>query len=214
MLITISDLLWGLVLVAWVGVVTLKLSKFVERLTNNYVARKFIHMAGGGVVAVVSPFVLSSPLVIIVSSYSMAIFLLTRRRTKPLEWFQERDNMGEIFFSLSFGTILLISWVLYPNFWHLGDRHLFVALLPLLFMSFGDGITGIIRNYVYGRRFKGLWGSLGMFLLSAPLGFFLLSVPGFLAGVVATAAELIPFVDDNLTVSFISFLFLLGTVNL
>lgn len=115
--------------------------------------------------------------------------------------------MGEIFFSFSFGTILLVMWILEPTFWEVGNKYLYVALLPLIFMSFGDGVTGIVRNYVYGRRFKGFWGSVGMLILTAPLGYLLLSVPGLLSAVIATAVEVLPILDDNLSVSFLSFAF-------
>ncbi|QKR00332.1 phosphatidate cytidylyltransferase [Metallosphaera tengchongensis] len=212
MILSIKDLLVGVIYVVWVAVVTLKISKVVAKRTNNYVARKFIHMAGGGVVACTAPFLLSSPLVVIVASYLMMAYLLARHYSKPLSWFQESDNLGEVYFSFSFGTILLISWILNHNFWELGNRYLYVALLPLLFMSFGDGITGIVRNYVYGRRFKGFWGSVGMLAFSVPLGFLLLSIPGSLSAVIATAVEILPFIDDNLSVSFISFFFLYAAV--
>ncbi|MCY0862979.1 MAG: phosphatidate cytidylyltransferase, partial [Metallosphaera prunae] len=68
MLLTFKDAIIGIIYVVWVALVTLKLSKVVAKKTNTYVARKFIHMAGGGVVAVTSPFLLSSPLVVIVAS--------------------------------------------------------------------------------------------------------------------------------------------------
>ncbi|AWR99140.1 hypothetical protein [Metallosphaera hakonensis] len=212
MLVTIKDVVIGLIYVAWVAIVTLKLSKIVARKTNTYVARKFIHMAGGGVVAVTSPFLLTSPLIVIIASYLMMFYLLIVRFRKPMSWFQERGNMGEVFFSFSFGTILLLSWLLEPNFWHIGDKYLYVALLPLIFMSFGDGVTGIIRNLVYGRRFKGFWGSVGMLILTLPIGYFLLSVPGMLSAILATAVEVLPFLDDNLSVSFFSFIFLYAAI--
>ncbi|MCH1772061.1 MULTISPECIES: phosphatidate cytidylyltransferase [Metallosphaera] len=214
MLLTFKDAIIGIIYVVWVALVTLKLSKIVAKKTNTYVARKFIHMAGGGVVAVTSPFLLSSPLVVIVASYLMMGYLLIRRLRQPMSWFQESDNMGEIFFSFSFGTILLVMWILEPTFWELGNKYLYVALLPLIFMSFGDGVTGIVRNYVYGRRFKGFWGSVGMLILTAPLGYLLLSVPGLLSAVIATAVEVLPILDDNLSVSFLSFAFLLAAVKL
>jgi len=80
--------------------------------------------------------------------------------------------------------------------------------LPLFYMSFGDGVTGIIRNYVYKKRVKGFWGSLGMLIISSSLGFVFLSIPGLISGILATFLERIKKIDDNLTVSLVSFLFL------
>ncbi|EWG06974.1 MAG: hypothetical protein ASUL_07289 [Candidatus Aramenus sulfurataquae] len=209
MIVTPSDVMWGSVLVAWVAVVTLYFSKLVAKVTNIYVARKTIHMLGGGVVAIVSPFLLSSPLIPIVASYALTAFLLARRKSgKVFSWFQESQDMGEVHFTFSFGTVLLASWVLQPNFWSLDNKFLYVALLPLLYMSFGDGVTGIIRNYVYKRRFKGFWGSVGMFLVSSSLGYALLSIPGFISGVLATLVERVTKLDDNITVPLTSFAFL------
>ncbi|MEL9970377.1 MAG: phosphatidate cytidylyltransferase [Metallosphaera sp.] len=212
MIFTLKDFLIGLLYVVWVALVTLKLSRIVSKKTNTYVARKFIHMAGGGVVAVTSPFLLSSPLVIILASYLMMAYLLVTRLRKPMSWFQEADNMGEVYFSFSFGTILLISWILEGDFWQLGSKYLYVALLPLLFISFGDAVTGIVRNYVYGRRFKGFWGSVAMLALTIPLGYFLLSIPGLISALIATVVEAIPLIDDNLSVPFLSFAFLFVAV--
>lgn len=47
MLLTFKDAIIGIIYVVWVALVTLKLSKIVAKKTNTYVARKFIHMAGG-----------------------------------------------------------------------------------------------------------------------------------------------------------------------
>ncbi|MFP3170623.1 MAG: phosphatidate cytidylyltransferase, partial [Sulfolobaceae archaeon] len=52
MLLTIGDVEWGIALTIWVATVTLYISKLVSKITTTYVARKVIHMLGGGVVAV------------------------------------------------------------------------------------------------------------------------------------------------------------------
>ncbi|AWR96447.1 phosphatidate cytidylyltransferase [Acidianus sulfidivorans JP7] len=212
MLLTINDVLWGIVLTLWVMFVTLYLSKIIANKTTIYVARKSIHMLGGGIVAVISPYVFSSPFLPIILSYLLSIYLLFHRKGKMLDWFQDKENQGEVYFTFSFGTILLISWLIMPNFWDPGIKYLYVALLPLLYMAFGDGVTGIIRNYVYKKRVKGLWGSVGMLVVCASLGYFLLSIYGLISGVIATIVERLGKVDDNILVPFVSFLFLLLTV--
>jgi len=208
-ILTLSDILWGSLLIVWVAVVTLYISKIFAKKFNIYVARKVIHMMGGGVVAILSPLLLSSPLIPIVSAYLLTVYLLIHRKEgKMLSWFQDTQDIGEVYFTFSFGTVLLLSWILQPSFWSLNSKFLYVALLPLFYMSFGDGITGIIRNYVYKKRVKGFWGSLGMLIISTSLGFIFLSIPGLISGILATFLERIRNIDDNLTVSLVSFLFL------
>jgi len=208
-ILTLTDVLWGSLLIVWVAVVTLYISKIFAKKFNIYVARKVIHMMGGGVVAILSPFLLSSPLIPILSAYLLTVYLLIHRKEgKMLSWFQDKQDIGEIYFTFSFGTVLLLSWILQPTFWSINSKFLYVALLPLFYMSFGDGVTGIIRNYVYKKRVKGFWGSLGMLIISSSLGFVFLSIPGLISGILATFLERIKKIDDNLTVSLVSFLFL------
>jgi dolichol kinase len=206
---TLSDVLWGAVLTAWVAFVVLKLSKWVARLTSIYVARKVIHIVGGGLVAVLAPFVFSSPFVLIVMSYLLTVYLLVlRAKRKEMGWFMERDSLGEIYYTFSYGTVLLLMWLIEPDYWHTHD--VYIALVPIYFMSFGDGVTGIIRNYVYKRRVKGFWGSVGMLVVSAVIGYYYLGLIGLLAGVLATVLEVLNLVDDNLSVTFGTFAFLLA----
>ena len=207
MLITIYDVIWGAILTVWVAVVTLYISKFISKVTSPYVARKAIHMLGGGVVAILSPFVFSSPLVPIIASYALMLYLIVHRaKGKYLNWFQDKTNRGEVYFTFSFGTLLLLMEFLDGNYWQ--TKEAFIPLLPILYMSFGDGVTGIIRNYVYKRRTKGLWGSVGMALVCVPLGYSIFGVNGAISGIIATVSELLPFIDDNLSVPFFSFLYL------
>lgn len=164
-------------------------------------------MLGGGVVAALSPIVFNSPIVPIITSYLLMLYLiLIRIRRREMRWFMEKENLGEIYFTFSFGTILLIMFILDHNYWQ--NNSVYIAILPLLFMSFGDGITGIIRNAVYKRRVKGLWGSLGMLVFCSVLGYLVFGIIGIIAGVIATIMEIVPIVDDNISVPFASFIFL------
>ena len=212
-IITASDIVWGVILTAWVAIVTLYISKIISKYTSIYVARKAIHMLGGGVVAILSPFVFSSPLIPIIASYALMGYLIVRRfRDGIMGWFQENNNYGEIFYTFSFGTVLLLMWLLDGNYWL--SKDVFIPLLPIYYMSFGDGVTGIIRNYVYKRRVKGLWGSLGMAIVCIPLGYYFFGIYGAISGAIATIVEVLPLVDDNLSIPFVSFLFLYATVKL
>ncbi|QIW25093.1 phosphatidate cytidylyltransferase [Sulfolobus sp. S-194] len=212
-LLTLADILWGVILTIWVGIVTLYISKIISKYTSIYVARKAIHMLGGGIVAALSPFVFTSPLVPIIASYTLMTYLIVRRiKNGIMGWFQEKDNYGEVFYTFSYGTLLLIMWVIDGNYWSTKD--VFIPLLPILYMSFGDGVTGIIRNYVYKRRVKGFWGSVGMAIVCIPLGYYLFGLYGAISGIVATIVEALPLVDDNLSIPFVSFLFLYSVIKL
>lgn len=213
-LVTLSDVFWGIVLTVWVAIVTLYISKIVSKYTSIYVARKAIHMLGGGIVAILSPFLFSSPLIPIIASYFLMTYLILKRaRDGIMGWFQERSNYGEIYYTFSFGTVLLLMWLLEGgSFWFTKD--VFIPLLPIYYMSFGDGVTGIIRNYVYKRRVKGFWGSVGMAVVCILLGYYFFGFYGVISGVIATIVEALPVIDDNLSIPFASFLFLYATIKL
>jgi dolichol kinase len=207
-ILTLNDIIFGIIFSCWVAFVTLYLSRIFAKTFNTYVARKMLHILGGGIVAIFSPFVFSSPLIPIIASYIiMGYLLITRKYGRVLKWFQEESNIGEIYFSFSFGTILLIMWIIDNNFWY--SNEVWITILPLIFMSFGDGITGIIRNYVYKERKKGLWGTFGMAIFCTSVGYLVYGLIGVISAIIATIAELSTKVDDNLTVPFASFLTLL-----
>ena len=213
MLLTVQDAVWGIVLSAWVAFVTLKVSKWFAKKTSIYVARKVIHMLGGGVVALLAPYVFTSPLVPMLAAYLLTAYLLYVRATgKKMNWFMEEDSRGEVYFTFAYGTLLLLMWIIEPNYW--GTKDMYIPLVPIYYMSFGDGVTGIIRNYVYRQRKKGLWGSLGMLIVSTVIGYYYFGLVGLASAIVATVAELSSVIDDNLTVSFSSFAFLLVFVKL
>jgi dolichol kinase len=67
------------------------------------------------------------------------------------------------------------AWIAVPVFaigWLWLDQP-FVTISCLLFMAWGDCVTGLIRAQVYGRPVKGLWGSAAMLIvclgISGPL---------------------------------------------
>ncbi|BCU67437.1 phosphatidate cytidylyltransferase [Sulfolobales archaeon HS-7] len=203
-----GNIVWGIILTVWVTVVTLFISRIVEKRTNKYVSRKIIHMLGGGVVATLAPFVFSTPLIIIIMSYLLTIVLLVSRLgRKGFYWFQEKGNYGEIFFTLSFGTLPLVLWIQNHQYWNMRPE-IWVAIVPLMYMSFGDGVTGILRNYIYKKRVKGLWGTVGMLIVSSVIGYIYLGLLGILSAIIATFAEILPKIDDNITIPLFSALVL------
>ncbi|MDT7860898.1 MAG: phosphatidate cytidylyltransferase [Saccharolobus sp.] len=213
MIINLNDVIWGLILTAWVAIVTLYISRVISRKFGIYFTRKIIHMLGGGIVAVLAPFVFNSPIVPIIASYILMLYLMiVRIRKADMSWFMEKGNLGEIYFTFSFGTILLIMYIIDRNYWD--GNSVYIAILPLIFMSFGDGITGIIRNFVYKKRVKGFWGSVGMLIFCSLVGYYIYNFVGLIAGIIATIAEVLPHIDDNLSVPFFTFLFLYLSVKI
>ena len=111
--------------------------------------------------------------------------------------------MYEVSFCITWGIILTFGWLISEgNFWF--------GVLPVLFMSFGDAITGIVRNTLYKKRTKSWWGNLAMVLFSIPAGA-TLGLAGIIAGVAASFIEHFEFnfMDDNVTVPLSSLLILI-----
>jgi len=73
-------------------------------------------------------------------------------------------------------------------------------------MSFGDGITGIVRNLKYKKRTKAWEGSLAMLICCSLIGGLKMGLVGVLAAISATLVERTEIIDDNISIPLISFL--------
>ncbi|MEM1685416.1 MAG: dolichol kinase [Acidilobaceae archaeon] len=170
----------------------------------RYYNRKIIHMFAGGVVATLTPFIYTSPLFPLIASLLLAILLTTARRFKPMYWFQSRDNFYEVNFVLAWGISVFILWhILYDPF---------KAVLPAIFISYGDAITGIVRNTLFRRRTKHWIGNIAMGLICIPIGLIYAGITGLIAAVVATIVERFEYgpIDDNILIVAISTLILIA----
>jgi len=177
-----------------------------RRLKYNvavYYDRKVIHMLTGGLVAMLVPFIFKTPLIPLILALLLGVFTYIPHKTgKLMYWFQTEENMYEVSFCIMWGIILTFGWLISEgNFWF--------GVLPVLFMSFGDAITGIVRNMLYKKRTKSWWGNLIMALFSIPVGS-VLGLAGIFAGAAASFIEHFEFnpIDDNVTVPLSSFLIL------
>ncbi|MEM1847163.1 MAG: dolichol kinase [Acidilobaceae archaeon] len=161
----------------------------------KYFNRKVIHIFAGGVVALFVPFVYSTPLLPFLASVAITVLLIVARRLRPLEWFQVPENHYEVNFAIMWGLSILVIWIA------VGDP--FLAVLPAIFMSFGDGTTGIVRNLVVKTRSKHWSGSVAMAFVSVTLGFIYGGLVGVVSAIVASLAERFEFnpIDDNVLVS-------------
>jgi len=175
----------------------------VEQNVAVYYNRKIIHLLAGGVCAVIVPFVFKTAYLPLIMSVALTLLIyVPHKHGKLMYWFQTGDNMYEVSFAIMWGAILTLGWVFSSgNFW--------LGVLPVLFMSVGDAITGIVRNVLYKERTKSWWGNLAMALFSIVAGA-TLGVAGVSAGAVASLVEHFEFkpIDDNIIVPFVSFIIL------
>jgi dolichol kinase len=176
----------------------------IEHSVAVYYNRKVIHILAGGLCALIVPFAFSSPLFPSIIALLLAILTyIPHKIGKLMYWFQTQDNLYEVSFSIMWGLIITLGYVLSEgDFW--------IGVLPVLFMSIGDAITGIIRNYLYKKRTKSWWGNLGMALFTITIGT-TLGKAGIIAGIIASIIEHFEFypIDDNITVPSVSFLILI-----
>ena len=215
LLISFEEVIATVILFAWVVFVVAFLTKRLygvmmkRKFSHNvavYYNRKVIHILTGGLVAFLTPLIFKTPIM----PFSMAMLLsvltyVPHKTGKLMYWFQTEENMYEVSFCIMWGIVLTFGWLVSGgNFWF--------GVLPVLFMSVGDAITGIVRNMLYKRRTKSWWGNLAMALFSISIGA-TLGLAGIIAGALASVIEHFEFnpIDDNITVPASSFIILLLT---
>ncbi|NPB00361.1 MAG: dolichol kinase [Crenarchaeota archaeon] len=160
-----------------------------------YYNRKFIHVFAGGVIALLTPILFTSPLIPLILAAVLAVFCyIPHKRGKLLYWFQVEDNMYEVNFCIMWGITIFVLWILFNNPW--------LAIVPVAFMAFGDAATGVVRNTLFKRRTKHWIGNIAMFATCAPLGLYYAGLPGLVAAAVASLIERFEFnpIDDNVLI--------------
>jgi dolichol kinase len=177
----------------------------VKRNVAVYYNRKIIHMLAGGVTAILTPYIFTSPTIPFAFALILAATLyLNHRRKQLLDWFQTSENIYEVNFCLAWGMSLLVVW--------LATSNPFYAVVPGLFISFGDAVTGIIRNALYGVRTKSWVGNIGMLAVTTLIGYIYMGFQGIVIGILASIAEHFefpPYIDDNLLIAGVATLFIL-----
>jgi len=210
-----SELFWVVVITLYALGVTI-LTKYpyrwmrdrgLEKNVAVYYDRKIVHMLAGGVSLFAVPFVFKDgsfpfpyiyPLIV---GLCLAVLTLIPHLTGNLiESVQVKKNENEVNFCLMWGLSVFVLWIVFDNPW--------IAIIPPLFMAFGDGITGVVRNLMYQRRTKSPVGNVFMLALSAPIGYFLgarggIALWGLIAAVVASYLERYEFgpIDDNILIA-------------
>ena len=149
-------------LVVGVVIIGLWISNILYDLgVPNYISRKIGHGAGG--LAFLVSFAFSSPAWPIIVAAGLGALLLVARLVRP-ETFRgvggagrSKTTMAEVWFAWIALPVFSISWL-----WLNKPE---VAVTSLLFMAWGDGVTGLVRSQVYHRQVKGWWGSLAMLIV-------------------------------------------------
>ena len=201
----LADIPITLVLLVWMGFVLLVASRWVYNFVlkrgwdpkrATYLGRKVVHIFGAGIVAVTLPFEFHEPYFPFAFAMVLALFTFTLHKTgRVLHWFQDPANYSETYFALTWGAAVLVTWFF--------DSTFLLAVVPTLFMAWGDGVTGVVRNLMYKKRTKAWEGSLAMLLVCIPVGA-LMGVAGVVAGALSTAVERLDRIDDNITIPIIS----------
>ncbi len=179
------------------------ISRNMEKNVAIYYNRKILHMFCGGFIGILAPFVLDKPIyALYIGIIFTFITYIPYYTGNLLYWVQTEDNKNDVNFCFMAGVSVYILWEL------LGDPYL--AIIPLLFMAFGDGVTGIARNMKFGYRTKNPIGNVFMAIVCIPIGWCLgnlaepaLPIWGVIAAIVATFVERYEFgpIDDNVLIT-------------
>ena len=219
-----SEVIWFGILGLWAAIVVFGIKPFYhylrkqgsEHMVAVYYNRKVAHMLAGGVPIIASPMVFDNPIWVLIGGVLGSIALAaTHILDRRLWWMQTEQNMNDATFALMLGLSVFVIWEYSDEPW--------LAILPSLFMAFGDGVTGIIRNKMFKKRTKSAWGNVGMAALCLPLGYVIgamaepqIPLWGLIAGIVASFVERYEFgpIDDNVLIVVFSSIVLFMGLNL
>ena len=175
-------------------------SKGIKKRVVIYYNRKIIHIFAGGLVAFLTPFIFTDVYIPFAMSIILAmVSYLPYKIGRINYWYQVPENKFDVHFCIMWGLSILLGKIIFNNWW--------VGVVPVLYMSVGDAVTGIVRNYMFGKRTKSWWGNLAMLAVCVPIGL-TLGLKGVLAAVVASILEHYEYkwIDDNIIVPLSSFL--------
>lgn len=219
-----SQLLWALLLSLYIlGVLFLTrlpygwmVGRGMEPIRALYYNRKIVHMAAGGIGSLAVPLVFTSPWLPLVAGLLLtALTFATHQSGWRFYWFQTPENRNDVKFALMWALSVSALWWLLHDPW--------LAILPALYMAFGDGVTGIARNALIRQRSKSPIGNVFMLIVCVPIGYAIglhaqpaIPLWGVLSAVIATIVERYEFgpIDDNVLITLASSLTLLLGVSL
>jgi phytol kinase len=181
-----------------------------DEMVAVYYNRKLVHMAAGGVVAIAVPFIFDSWIYPLIIGLVLTLFTaLPRLQGKSMDFMQTKENWNDTKFTLMWGISIAVMWLLFND--------PFLAVIPALFMSFGDAVTGVVRNALYKRRTKSPVGNVFMLIVCIVIAYVFTSMAthkillwGVLAAVVASIIERFEIgpIDDNVLITVASMIVL------
>lgn len=205
------EYLWAIILGCYVVAIlyatkvpyNIMVGKGVEHIRAVYYNRKIVHVFAGGIISFAIPYVFTSPVYPFFCGLAFTILIGSFHWFGArLTWFQTEENQNDVKFALMWFLSISILWQLFDDPW--------LAIMPSLFMAFGDGITGVVRNRVVRHRSKHPIGNVFMFIVSAPLGYLCGLMAdgtfqwwGIFAALIATLVERYEFgpIDDNILIT-------------
>lgn len=191
--VVFSDVVNGVLLIAYNVFIIQYVSRMIDEKFGTYMARKAIHVLSAGVSVLLARVIFSDWLFPLLVGSLMVAYTVAGHFRKPHTWFQIRGNYADIYFAVACTALLVVFW----------NYNVWIGMLSALFLAWGDGLTGIVRKLVYGKRNKGLWGSVAMFTVCMALAYFMNGHVGYLAFVGAAFASIVEKferIDDNITI--------------
>lgn len=179
------------------------INRNIKKKDAIYYNRKLVHIFAGGIIALIVPFFSSKFYPLLFGVILAMLTYISHKRGKILYWFQTDDDINDVSFCLMWGVAVFVLWTIMGNPW--------IAIIPLVFMAFGDGVTGFVRNSIFKKRTKHPIGNVFMLALCIPMGYiltYLSGIPemamwGIIAAIVASVAERYEIgpIDDNILIT-------------
>ena len=176
-----------------------------------YYNRKIVHMATGGVIALLVPLLFDSWICPLATGLALTLITtLPRLRGQSMNFMQTKENWNDSKFALMWGLSIAILWILFND--------PFLAIIPALFMSFGDAVTGLVRNAFYKKRLKKPIGNVFMLIVCLVIGYYFASIAvnpiplwGIFAAIAASIVERFEIgpIDDNILITVTSMIILI-----
>jgi len=194
MLVSPADIASDIPLAAVLFGFILSIVFITKKIPDVWINRKLIHLSSSPAVLVYM-YVFREPYIFFsfAIAFTLALFI-PHLRSRELNWFQVKRNFGEVLYTLSFAVLSISLW----------EANKVLAGTAMLFMSVGDSVTGMIRSRFVTDRSKHWTGTLGMLITCILIGVTMLGEKGIVLSIVATLAEYQPWIDDNVTVPFMT----------
>jgi phytol kinase len=209
----VTEIVWMIALAFYAFSVILLTKQIYDYFVNKkhfkksvalYYNRKFIHIFAGGFVVLAVPFVFAKPYFPLLAGVLLTIIMFIFHKSgRILYWFQTDENVSDVSFCLMWGIAIFILWTVFDNPW--------IAIMPPAFIAFGDGVTGLVRNFGFKERSKHPIGNVYMACVCIPIGYYFgdisgipgMAVWGVIAAVAATFLERyeIGQIDDNILIT-------------